>query len=126
MDTSLEHKAFLLLLALVTVAFCWLLIPFYGAVFWAVILAIIFYPMQAAFERRFGRGNLAALLTMLVCIVIAIIPMALIFGALVNEGARLVQRIQSNAYDTSTLVRDAQAMLPEWVSAAARALRRRG
>jgi predicted PurR-regulated permease PerM len=115
MDTSLEHKAFLLLLALVTVAFCWLLIPFYGAVFWAVILAIIFYPMQAAFERRFGRGNLAALLTMLVCIVIAIIPMALIFGALVNEGARLVQRIQSNAYDTSTLVRDAQAMLPEWV-----------
>jgi predicted PurR-regulated permease PerM len=115
MDTSLEHKAFLLLLALVTVAFCWLLIPFYGAVFWAVILAIIFHPMQAAFERRFGRGNLAAMLTMLVCIVIAIIPMALIFGALVNEGARLVQRIQSGAFDTSTLFRDAQAMLPDWV-----------
>ena len=116
MDTSLEHKAFLLLLALVTVAFCWLLIPFYGAVFWAVILAIIFQPMQAMFERRFGLGsNAAAAMTVLVCIVIAIIPMAVILGALVNEAARLVQSIQSGAYDTSTLVRDAQAMLPDWV-----------
>jgi predicted PurR-regulated permease PerM len=115
METSLEHKAFLLLLGVVTVAFCWLLIPFYGAVFWAVILAIIFQPLQSIFERRFGIGsNLAAALTMLVCIVIAIIPMAVIFGALVNEGARLVQRIQSGAYDTTTLVRDAQAMLPDW------------
>ena len=51
---------------------------------------------------------------MLVCIVIAIIPMAVILGALVNEAARLVQSIQSGAYDTSTLVRDAQAMLPDW------------
>ena len=60
MDTSLEHKAFLLLLGLVTVAFCWLLIPFYGAVFWAVILAIIFQPLQVVFERRFGMGSTLA------------------------------------------------------------------
>lgn len=116
MDGSLEHKAFLLLLTLVTVAFCWLLIPFYGAVFWAVILAIIFQPMQMALERRFGRGsNRAAILTVLICIVIAIIPMVVIFGALVGEGARLVQRIQSGAFDTTVLVRDVQGMLPDWV-----------
>lgn len=116
MDSSLEHKAFLLLLALVTVAFCWLLVPFYGAVFWAVILAIIFQPLQNTFERRLAlHKSLAAGLTLLVCIVIAIIPMAVIFGALVNEGARLVQRIQSGAFDASTLLRDAQGMLPDWV-----------
>ena len=110
MDTSLEHKAFLLLLGLVTVAFFWLLIPFYGAVFWAVILAIIFQPLQAVFERRLGMGsNRAAALTTLVCVFIAIIPMAAIFGALVNEGTRLVQRVQSGAYDTTTLARDVQA-----------------
>lgn len=118
MDSSLEHKAFLLLLAIVTVAFCWLLIPFYGAVFWAVILAIIFQPLQAALERRLGAGsNRAALLSVLICIVIAIIPMVVIFGALVGEGARLVQRIQSGAFDTTTLVQEAQAMLPDWAQA---------
>jgi predicted PurR-regulated permease PerM len=115
MDTSLEQRAFLLLLAIVTVAFFWLLIPFYGAVFWAVILAIIFQPLQLSFERRWGqRSNRAALLSMLVCIFIAIIPMALVSGALVNEGAKLVQRIQNGAFDTSTLVRDFQGMLPQW------------
>jgi predicted PurR-regulated permease PerM len=115
MDTSLEHKAFLLLLGIVTVAFCWLLIPFYGAVFWAVILAIIFQPLQVYFERRLGmHSNLAATLTMLVCIVIAIIPMAVILGALVNEAARVVQLVQGGAIDTSTLVRDLQGMLPDW------------
>ena len=61
MQTQLEHKAFLLLLALVSVAFFWLLLPFYGAVFWAVILAIVFQPLQRTFERRFGpRSNRAA------------------------------------------------------------------
>ena len=52
MDTQIQHKAFLLLLALVTVAFFWLLLPFYGAVFWAVILAIVFAAAAARFERR--------------------------------------------------------------------------
>jgi predicted PurR-regulated permease PerM len=34
------------LLLLVTIAFIWILLPFYGAVFWAVILGILFAPMQ--------------------------------------------------------------------------------
>ena len=35
LDTKLESRTFLLLLAVVTLAFGWLLLPFYGAVFWA-------------------------------------------------------------------------------------------
>jgi len=115
-DTSQQHKAFLLLLAIVTVAFFWLLLPFFGAVFWAVILAIVFAPLQRAFERRFGpRSNLAASLSVLVCVVIAIIPMVVIFGSLVNEGAKLVQRAQSGEFDTSNLINDIQAAVPPWM-----------
>ena len=91
MQTQLEHRAFLLLLTVVSVAFFWLLLPFYGAVFWAVILAIVFQPLQRNFEYRFGsRSNLAAFLSVMVCIVIAIIPMTLIVGALIREGTELV------------------------------------
>ena len=115
MNDSLEQKAFLLLLALVTVAFCWLLIPFYGAVFWAVILAIVFQPLQASFEYRLGAGNRAAALTTLVCIVIAIIPMTLIVGALVREGTELVTKVQSGAIDPSSVLSNLQAVLPPWV-----------
>lgn len=117
METDLQHKAFLLLLAIVSVAFAWVLIPFYGAVFWAVILAIVFQPLHLRFERRLGlRSNLAALLSVLVCIVIAIIPMSIILGALVGEGAALVQRVQANQYDPSTILADLHAAMPPWLS----------
>ena len=116
MQTQLEQRAFLLLLGLVSVAFVWLLIPFYGAVFWAVILAIVFQPLQRNFEWRFGnRSNLAALLSVMVCIFIAIIPMTLIIGALAREGTELVSQVQSGAIDPSSVLTNVQEALPPWV-----------
>ena len=115
MHESLHHKAFLLLLALVTVAFCWLLLPFYGAVFWAVILAIVFQPLQRALERRLGRGsNTAALASVLVCVVIAIIPMTLIVASLVQQGAQLVERFQNGSIDLSAVLSSLHDSLPGW------------
>lgn len=119
METELQHRAFLLLLALVTVAFAWLLAPFYGAVFWAVILAIVFNPLQRRFESRFGaRSTVAALLSVLVCIVIAVIPMSIILGALVSEGAALVARIQQNQFDPGQVMQDLHAAMPAWLDRA--------
>ena len=116
LDDTLQHKAFLLLLAAITLAFFWLLLPFFSAVFWAVILAIIFQPLQRRFEARFGRrSNLAAALSVVVCIVIAIIPMALILGSLVNEGAKLVQRAQSGGIDPTAIIGTLRDALPPWV-----------
>jgi predicted PurR-regulated permease PerM len=39
-----QDRAFLVLLVIVTLAFAWILWPFYGAIFWATILAILFAP----------------------------------------------------------------------------------
>lgn len=50
----LQNKAQMLLLVLVTIAFIWILLPFYGAVFWAVILGIVFAPMQRRLQLKFG------------------------------------------------------------------------
>ena len=112
-QTQLEQKAFLLLLALVTVAFFWLLLPFYGAVFWAVILAIVFQPLQRTFEGWFGpHSNRAAALSVLVSIFIAIIPVTLILGALVREGTVLVEQVQSGEIDPSTVLGNVQKALP--------------
>ena len=64
-NSHLESKVFLALLLLVTIAFIWILLPFYGAVFWAVILAIIFSPLQRRLLRRMpDRRNLATSLTL--------------------------------------------------------------
>ena len=67
MNTTLEQKVFLALLLIVSIAFGWILLPFYGAVFWAVILAIIFAPLQRRLQRRMGhRRNLTAIITLTV------------------------------------------------------------
>lgn len=116
MDISRHHHAgFLILLALVTIAFFWLLLPFYGAVFWAVILAIIFHPMHRALERRLGgRPNLTAFLSLVACIVLAIIPMIVILTSLIAEGARLVERYEGRQLDLNALLDGVRAALPSW------------
>ncbi len=116
MNGTLEHKAFLLLLACVSLAFFWLLIPFYGAVFWAAILAIIFHPLYRALETQMqGQRNLAALASVLVCLVIAVIPIIVIITALISEGTTLVQRLQTGQTALPASFADAYQVLPDWV-----------
>lgn len=110
---SFENKAFLFLLALVTIAFFWILLPFYGAVFWALVLAVVFAPLQRRLARRFGgKGNLSALLTLLVCLLVAILPVIFITSAVVAEGTRLFQRLDSGELDIGRQVTNTVQMLP--------------
>ncbi len=96
---TMEHKAFILLLAIVTIAFGWVLLPFYGAVFWAVILAIIFNPLQRTLQRRIRNRNLASLASLLVCVVLAVLPVILIAMSIIQEVTGLYQRISSGQQD---------------------------
>ncbi|MHA6493024.1 AI-2E family transporter [Pseudomonas borbori] len=112
-SASLEYKTFLLLLVIVTVAFGWILLPFYGAVFWAVVLAVVFNPVQRRLAPRLGgRGNLSALITLGVCMVVAILPMIAITGMLVEEGSTLYKRIESGELDVGAYVAQLREMLP--------------
>jgi predicted PurR-regulated permease PerM len=115
MNTEVQHRAFLLLLGLVTLAFFWVILPYYGAVFWAVILAIIFRPLQRWLEARLGRRrNLAAALSVLACVLIAILPVIIIAASLVGEIAALVQRVQEGGPFSRNVLAGVFAGLPEW------------
>jgi len=110
----MEHKAFILLLAIVTVAFGWVLLPFYGAVFWAVILAIIFNPLQRALQRRIRNRNLASLGSLLVCVLIAVLPVILIAMSLVQEVTGLYQRINTGQQDFGAYAEQIRQALPSF------------
>lgn len=116
MQTAFEQRAFLVLLALVTIAFVWVLLPFYGAVLWAVILAIVFNPLQRRLVARFrGHRTLAALCSVLVCVLIAILPSAVIVASLVSQGATLVQLVQGGEFTPPASLAELFAELPPWV-----------
>lgn len=96
MRETLERRSFLLMLGLVTVLFLYLLKPFFGAVFWACVIGVLFYPLQRRLlERWEQRPNLAALTTLTVCVVIVVIPVLFVIGSFFQEGVALYQRMQS-------------------------------
>jgi len=113
---ELQQKAFLLLLTVVTLAFGWILLPFYGAVFWGSVLAIIFAP----FYRRLlvvmhQRQNLAALTTLLLSLVIVILPFTLIAASLLQEGVVVYQRIRSGELNFGAYFQQVMSALPSWM-----------
>ena len=112
-ETAVQHKALHLLLALVTIAFIWILLPFYGAVFWAVILGIVFAPLQRRLLAYLDwRRNLAAGLTLLTCLVIAILPVIIISTLLVQEGAALYKNLESGELDLAGYIERFKDILP--------------
>lgn len=115
-NSALHSKFFLLLLAFVSVAFVWLLLPFYGAVFWGTILAIIFAPLNRKLLAKFnGRDNLAALASLFIILLLVILPLTLITGALVQEGAVIYQQIKSGNLNFGAYFQQASEALPSSV-----------
>lgn len=114
-QTNLQNKSLLLLLALVTLAFIWILLPFYGALFWAVILGIVFAPLQRRLQARFGwQRNLTSLCTLLICLVIAILPVIITSVLLVQEGAELYKKIESGQLDIAAYLAQFKHSLPPY------------
>jgi predicted PurR-regulated permease PerM len=108
--------ALLLLLAAVSLAMVAILLPFYGTLLWAMIIALLFSPLYRWLLRKLhGRRNSAALLTLLVVLLIVVLPFVLITMGLVNETAALVARLQSAELDPTAYFRKLFAALPDWV-----------
>lgn len=114
---SLHYRTFIALLVIVSLAFFWLLWPFYGAVFWSAILAILFAPLHAKIFVRVGeRRNLAALITLLICILIVIFPVAMITGSLVTEGARFYAAVKSGNLNFGAYLQQILDAMPSWLT----------
>lgn len=110
---SFEEKCFIVLLALVSIAFVWLMLPFYGAVFWGVVLAIIFQPVQRFLESRMqGRAGLAAFATLVIILFIVILPVTLLTGALVQEGANFYERTSTGDMDMGRYLEQVMNAIP--------------
>ena len=95
-QNRLFHGAYILFLALITISFVYLLSPYLTAIFWALIFSVLFRPVYRRLLNTFpNRRNVAALLTLLIAILTAIIPLSFIAASMAAEVAGLYSRIQS-------------------------------
>ena len=113
---ALENKAFLLLLVLITLAFGWVLAPYFGAVFWGAIFALMFKPLfgwllQKMPTRRTG----AAMATVLLILLVVMLPLGLIVASLAQEAAALYERMQTGQLSFGAYFQQVYDALPVWV-----------
>lgn len=112
---TLEDGGFIALVLIVTLAFAWLLTPYFGAILWGVVVAILFSPLYRRLTIRFGgRQNLAAAATLLIILLLVILPSLFVAASLVQEAADLYARLRSGQIDLAQMFQRMHDALPQW------------
>lgn len=95
MSSTVANRVFFgILLIVVTAAFIWLIRQFLQPIFWAVALAIVFYPVHRLLRDKFGaHRSLAAAISVVVILLVVVLPVMAIVGAMAGEAADIHHRI---------------------------------
>jgi predicted PurR-regulated permease PerM len=117
MRGSIEDKAFLILIVVVSLAFGWILTSFYGAILWGVVIAIMFAPLyRRLLQRMPERPTLAAVAMILLVVMIVILPLTLIAASLTQQAAAVFAKVQSGELNFVRLFQQILDALPQWVT----------
>ncbi|HTH28770.1 MAG TPA: AI-2E family transporter [Sphingobium sp.] len=111
-----EDRFFLVIVAAVSIALALLIRPFFGAILWAVIAALLFGPL---FERLVqvtgGRRNTAASITVLTIVLLGVMPAISLGFAIVREVAGIYERIQTGGINVGEIFAHFEDVLPRWM-----------
>lgn len=111
----MEDKTFSFLIIAVSLAFAWILWPFYGAVLWATAIAILFAPLYRRLSRSMRqRRTLAAVATVLIVVLMVILPVALFAASLAQEASSVYRNIQSGELNFGRYFQQIFDALPPW------------
>lgn len=106
---------FIVILTIVTFAFFDVLTPYFSAIFWAAILALIFHPLKSLLRRKMGeRNGLAASVTLLIICLIVFTPLAIITSSMVVEVNMVYNKLQNNSSQFPVVFADLMQHLPGW------------
>ena len=112
-----QRRTLMILLIAVSLAFGWILLPFYGTIMWGAITALLFTPLYRRLLPRMNhRRTLAALATLLVVLLAVVLPFAVVTASLAREAAGVYQHINSGEWHPAAYLRSIFDALPTWVT----------
>ena len=115
--SQIQQRVLVILLIGVTLAFGWILLPFFGTIMWGAIIALLFTPLyRRLLPRLRQRRTQAALLTLLVVLLVVVLPFAVVTASLAREAAGIYQHIDSGEWDPAQYMRGIFEALPEWAT----------
>lgn len=111
-----EDRAFMLLVVLATIAFAWVLQPFYGTILWGLVVAILFNPLNMRLRKALGqRKGLASIATVLLVVVMVILPLILVSAALGQQASAVYRMVQSGELDFALYLQRILDAMPSWI-----------
>lgn len=112
---DLHRRFFHMLLLVVSVALVWILWPFFSAVFWGAMLALLFHPVQRRLLAIFGyRRNLATLITLLIAVLLVIVPLILVVMQVVEDLTIAFDQLRSGQINLAESYGKIVQLLPAW------------
>ena len=114
---DIEQKSFMLLLLVLTIGFAVVVQPYFGAVLWAAILALLFTPLYRWLLGKTRQRRIwAALGTLAVVLLMVILPLALVAVSLTQEVAALFAKVKSGEVDFGRYFQQIMSALPAWAN----------
>jgi predicted PurR-regulated permease PerM len=116
---QLEDRFFVGFVVVVSLLMAWIVLPFYGAILWGLVAAIVFGPFNRALLIRMpSHRNSAAAITLVAIIAIVIFPAGILASLLVDEVLLTYNNLQTQQIDIARIFQDIQAGLPKPLEAA--------
>lgn len=84
---------FFTLIFLLTISVLYLIRPFIYPVFWAAVIAVMFFPLYTWILKYLKREKLSSALTLVIVLIIIFIPLTLLSALLVNESIDLYNKV---------------------------------
>ncbi len=93
---SFQNVIFFVLLGIITIFFGYLLKVFFFAIFWAVLIAGIFSPLNKLLIKKLKYTNLSAGITLATVFVCLVLPLSFLLSLLINEFMELYKAVDSD------------------------------
>jgi predicted PurR-regulated permease PerM len=113
---AVEHKALVWLVLAISLAFAWVLWPFYSAILWGTVIAVVFAPLHRRLLRSVRQRNVAALAAVVMILFLIILPLALITASVLQEAYGVYESINSGEINASRYFHEVRDAMPEWAS----------
>ncbi len=94
--TKIRNYLFLGILGAVTLLFFYILRPFAYPIFWAAVIAALFYPFYTWLNGWLKHPNLSATITLLAVILVILIPLLILGTLLLKEAVNLYGTLSSS------------------------------
>ncbi len=113
-DENLQRAFFLVLLVAVTGAFLWLIRGFLQPIFWAIALAIVFFPGHAFIAGKLPKKpGLAAVISVLTVLIVFVLPVIVIVAAVTAEAGEVYQTLRSGDFSLAEIYANVAARVPQ-------------